>query len=268
MRYGKFIISLTISLLLATQLAFADRLEETFKKRIDANGFTNLSIQNVNGSIDISSWDKDEIEIVAYKKVYADDPDRAKHLMTMLKVEIVEDSERLNVQTVLPSPRKSHNNGFFSWLFNGGNSGTSISYELKVPRKIDLDVLSTNGGLSIEGCQGKMTFVTTNGKIKAEELSGSVKARSTNGSLNIQFVNVSDTDEMSFKTTNGSIKVYLPSNTNADIEARTTNGSIRCELPLMERYERSKRRLEAEMNDGGPLYYFKTTNGSVSILEY
>ena len=72
MRYGRLIISLTISLLFATQFVFADKLEETFKKRIDANGFTELSVQNVNGSIDISSWNKNEVEIVAYKKVYAE----------------------------------------------------------------------------------------------------------------------------------------------------------------------------------------------------
>ncbi len=268
MRYGKWIISLNILLLLTAQFVFADRLEETFKKRIDTNGFTGMSVQNVNGSIDITSWDKNEIEIIAYKKVYSNDPDRAKYLMDMLKVEIVEDGDRVNIQTILPKTSRNRNDGFFSWLFHGGNSGTSISYELRVPEKMDLDVRSTNGGLSIEGCSGQMTFATTNGKIKAEELSGSVKARSTNGSVYIQLVKVSKTDEMSFKTTNGSIKVYLPYNTNADVEARTTNGRIRCELPLTERYERSKKRLEAEINDGGPLYYFKTTNGSVSILEY
>lgn len=268
MRYGKSIITLAIFVLLARQTVFADRLEETFKKRLDANGFTALSIQNVNGSINVSSWDKKEVEIIAYKKVHATNPDRAKRLMSALKVEIEENGDKITVKSILPNSRKNQSNGFFSWLFSGGNSGTSISYEIKVPRKMDLNVRSTNGGLRIVGCGGEMVFATTNGKIKAEELSGSVKARSTNGSVYVQFVKVSKNDEMSFKTTNGSIKVYLPYNTDADIEARTTNGSIRCELPITERYERSKKRLEAEINDGGPLYYFKTTNGSISILEY
>ena len=94
-----------------------------------------------------------------------------------------------------------------------------------------------------------------------------MRAHSTNGSINVSMHKFSE-DEMSFKTTNGSIKLYLPYNTDADIEARTTNGSIRCELPMSERYTKSKRRLEGEINDGGSLIYMKTTNGSISVLEY
>jgi len=52
-----------------------------------------------------------------------------------------------------------------------------------------------------------------------------------------------------------------------DIKAKTTNGSIRCELPIDKSYSRSRKRLEGSINDGGPLIYIKTTNGSVKILE-
>lgn len=250
------------------QVVQATTLEEVFKKRLDASNFNEVVLENVNGSIDVACWKNDEIEIVAYKKVHANDSDRAQRLMDALEIGINEDGDRLIIETRLPKHRRGANDGFFSWLFNGGNSGTSVSYELKVPAKMDLDMHSTNGAVMVSECNGHMQLTTTNGKIRAEEVSGAIRAKSTNGSLNISMRKTLPDEEMGFRTTNGSIKLYLPHSIDADIEARTTNGRIRCELPLTESYEKSKRRLEGEINDGGPLIYLKTTNGSISILEY
>lgn len=263
-------ISLFISfftLALGLQFVQAATLEETFKKRLDASDYSNIIVQNVNGSISVSSWTNDEIEIVANKKVRADNMERARRLMDALKIDISDDGKSLLVETKLPRNRKGRNNGFFTWLFNGGNSGTSISYEIRVPKQMDMEIRSTNGSVTVNDCSGDIMLSTTNGKIRAEEMAGALRVRSTNGSLNISMRKV-DKKEMSFKTTNGSIKLYLPFKTEADIEARTTNGKIRCELPLSESYEKSKRRLEGELNNGGSLIYLKTTNGSISILEY
>ena len=250
------------------QLLKATTLEETFKKRLDASAFNEVKLENVNGSIEVSCWKNNEVEIVAYKKVHASGSDRAQKLMELLTIDVIEDGDLLVIETRLPRHRRGSSGGFFSWLFNGGSSGTSVSYELRVPEKMDMDVQSTNGTVSVMDCSGSIQLATTNGKIRAEEVSGALRAKSTNGSLNISMRKVTPNEEMSFKTTNGSIKLFLPSDVDADVEARTTNGHVRCELPLTKSYEKSKRRLEGEINNGGPLIYLKTTNGSISILEY
>ena len=268
MRHKASFWALLLTAVLGFQLLQAASLEETFKKRIDAKGFDRVRVQNVNGSIEVSSWAGDEIEIIAYKKVRADDAERAGRMMEALTVEVTENGGELNVETVFPKGRRGHSGGFFSWLFGGGSSGSSVSYEIKVPKKMNLDLHSTNGALTVTSSSGEMVLGTTNGKIRAEDISGTVRARTTNGSLNISMKEVTKNEEMNLKTTNGSVKLYLPSTINADIEARTTNGRIRCELPLSEGYNKSKRRLDGEINNGGPLIYIKTTNGSVSILEY
>lgn len=268
MTLKKVIILAAVILIAGFQLAGATTLEETFKKRLDASAFNEVKLDNVNGSIEVSCWKNDEVEIVAYKKVRANGTDRAQKLMELLTIDINEEGDLLIIETKLPKHRRGSSSGFFSWLFNGGSSGTSVSYEVRVPEKMDLDIQSTNGTVTATDCSGDIQLATTNGKIRAEEVSGSLRARSTNGSLNISMRKVTPNKEMGFKTTNGSIKLFLPSDVDADIEARTTNGRVRCELPLTESYEKSKRRLEGEINDGGPLIYLKTTNGSISILEY
>ena len=71
----------------------------------------------------------------------------------------------------------------------------------------------------------------------------------------------------SFFNTNGSIKIYLPEDINADIKARTTNGSINCDMNITDQFSRSKKKLDAVINDGGTYIYVKTTNGSIHIRE-
>jgi DUF4097 and DUF4098 domain-containing protein YvlB len=72
---------------------------------------------------------------------------------------------------------------------------------------------------------------------------------------------------MTFRTTNGSIKVYFPENLRADVEAKTTNGSVRTDFPIEVRGKVSKRRLKGKINGGGGRIVLHTTNGGIKILE-
>ncbi len=246
----------------------ARELEETFKKNISVDSATRLTVENRNGSIEVRSWDRDEIEIVAYKKVRADDRETAESLMDELKITILETGDEIEVITEYPDRHRKNNGGFFSWLMGGfGNTNYSVSYEIHVPKKFDLDIGSTNGRLEVLDCSGRMRLETTNGKVIADDVSGSLRCKTTNGSINVSMLEVNETEEMSFKSTNGSIKLYLPEKIDAEIRARTTNGSISCDLPITEKYSRSKKKLEAIINDGGLMIYLKTTNGSIRIRE-
>lgn len=249
-----------------TELSIAATLEETLKKRLPAENVKQVTLSNVNGSVQVTGWDKQEVEIIAYKKVRASDSEKARELLNKLEVEIVETSRDIEITTLLPR-RRDKGGGFFAWLFDITGTDVSVKYEIKVPFKMDLDVRSTNGSVQIDHCQGMIKLHTTNGKITGDKISGNIVAKTTNGQIEIEIVKIDPDEDMSLKTTNGSIRIYLPDDVNADIKAKTTNGSIRCELPLTERYEKSKRRLEGSINKGGPMIYLKTTNGSIKILE-
>ncbi len=264
----QIIILLFSSFLILTSLN-ARELEETFKKNISVEDAKRLTLDNRNGSIEVRSWDRDEVEIIAYKKVRADDRETAEKLLEELQISITERKDEIEVITDYPDHQRNRNNGgFFNWLMGGsGNRHYSVSYEIHVPKKFDLDIASTNGRLEILDCSGRIRLETTNGKIIADDVSGSVRAKTTNGSINVSMKDVIEQDEMSFSSTNGSIKLYLPENIDAEISARTTNGSISCDLPVSEKYSRSKKKLEAIINDGGMMIYIKTTNGSIRIRE-
>ena len=247
--------------------SYAERLEETFKKQIPAENITFLSIENQNGNIDVEGWDQNVIEITAYKRVRASDSELAQELMERLEIDVRISGDRVEVETILP---RDHNKdtGFLSWLFSGHSGSTaSVEYSVRIPVKMDLDLNSTNGEITLNKCEGQIDLHTTNGKIIADDIEGSLNCKSTNGSIKAYLNSINPKEDMNFKTTNGSIKLYLPPKTNADLEASTTNGSIQCDLPITSSRSQSRHKLYGEMNDGGPLIYMKTTNGSIRIYE-
>lgn len=249
----------------------ATEVEETFKKNIPVDGALRLTLENRNGDVEIRSWDKSEIGVTAVKKVRADSEQEAAKLLEMLQISISKTADAIEIITEHPSKRNRDrkNDGFFSWLMGSSGWGTSysVSYKIFVPENFDLDIASTNGEVTVMNCDGRMLLESTNGKINAHDVSGSVKCNTTNGSINASFLRVSESGEMSFVSTNGSIKLYLPEDTNAEIKARTTNGSINCDMNINERFEESRKRLDVVINDGGILIYLKTTNGSIHINE-
>jgi DUF4097 and DUF4098 domain-containing protein YvlB len=248
--------------------ACATSLDETFTKKIPAEKISSVEVYNQNGSIEVESWTENQIEIVAYKKVRASNHENAEELMKHLEIDIDQSGNNLRIETIHPRRNKDNDGGFLSWLFSlGSNSSASIDYVIKVPKKMDLDLNSTNGGLDVYNCEGMIDLKTTNGKIVAKDIKGSTNCKTTNGSIKVYLEKIYPKEDMTFKSTNGSIKVYLPDDTNADVEAKTTNGSISCDLPVKGNHRESKRHFYGEINDGGPLIYLKTTNGSIRIYE-
>lgn len=260
------ILTVLLIILAGCQLTFADRLEETFKKTIEVTGQEYFELSNRNGRIEVTGWDQSSISIEAEKEVRADDHEKAKRLLKELEIIIKKTDDKVIVYVKYPD-QKSGSGGFLSWLFNDNNWNASVDFKVFVPRKMNMDVSSTNGKLDIEGCQGKIDLETTNGDINADQMSGSVNCYTTNGSVNVRLDEVTDGQEMTYKTTNGSIRLYLPATINADIEAKTTNGRIDCDLPIKVYDVKSRKKIYGEINSGGPAIVMRTTNGNIKIRE-
>ncbi len=262
----QIILIIFFSLLIFHQTIFASTARDTFKKNINFKEGGFLSLSNSNGNVEIISWDKDEIEIVAYKEVKAKDRETADKLMERLEIDIRESDDEIIIETYFP--KGSSGGGFFGWLFGKGGASFSVEYEIKVPKKIDLNIYTTNGGIRVEEISGRLRIESTNGKINAREISGLTRCKTTNGSIRVEFDEVSDGDEMTFRTTNGSIKLYLPEDYGADdVELKTTNGHIDSDFPMSGSSGRkSKKRFRGSINEGTRELSCSTTNGNIYLL--
>ena len=265
-QFAHLILIILFSFLIFNQSVFASTARETFQKNINFSGGGYLNLSNSNGDVEIISWDKDEVEIIAYKEVRAEDRDTAVKLLERLQIEIREGEDEIVVETYYP--KGSSGKGFFGWLFGKGGASFSVEYKIKVPKNTDLNIYTSNGEVRVEEISGRLRLESTNGKIIARDISGLTRCKTTNGSIRVEFDEVREGEEMTFKTTNGSIKLYLPEDYGADdVELRTTNGHINCDFPMAGNSSRkSKKRFRGAISEGNRELSCLTTNGSIHLL--
>ncbi len=259
------LVPLAVALLAVTLAtnANAETLTDVFRKTVTVSPGVEISLVNTNGNVEVLTWDRDSVEIVAEKKVRSRGSTSAREALDAIEIRLDESSGGLDIETHLPSS----STGMMSWLF-GRHVDASVSYELRVPASAHLDVRTVNGSVSSDGPEGEQTLRSTNGRITVEDAGGSVRASTTNGSIKVEVVEAASDADIEASTTNGSITLHIPADLRGRIQARTVNGSVRTEIPVTLDGSASKRRLNADLNGGGAARIgLRTTNGSIRILE-
>lgn len=235
-----------------------------FSKTINFRPGGKAKIKTINGFVNMTSWNRNSIQIEAEIKVRASSRREADRILD--KVEIIIDRRGDRVTIEPDYPKRHRGDSFWDRMFGSGNRPV-VNFTIKVPRQTNPELRSTNGRLVVSDIEGDAVLKTTNGKIEAEGLKGSVDARTTNGSISVVIQHFRDDDQLDLSTTNGSIKLSLPSDVAADIKASTVNGSIRTDFPLKVQGRISRKRLNGEINGGGGMIDLSTVNGSISIRE-
>ena len=69
----------------------------------------------------------------------------------------------------------------------------------------------------------------------------------------------------SLRATNGSVRVRLPRDAAADVEAHTVNGSVECDFELGSGARVSRRNVEGRIGVGGARFELRTVNGSAHV---
>lgn len=251
-------LALVFAVYLATGVATGATLEETIEETVPFAAGSLLQVENTNGSIEISVWERGEVHIVAEKKVRTRGGQDPAEVLEALQVIIEQTSDGVRIDTEHPRRERG-------WWDRGVSS--SVDYRIQVPSDANLDVETVNGKVTVDGVHGDLTLGSTNGGITVEDSGGRVDARTTNGGIDIELREVVEGEDMSFRSTNGGITLALPGDARASVEARTTNGGIHTDFPVTVQGSFNRKRLEGEINGGGGRIELKTTNGRIKIRE-
>ena len=202
-----------------------------------------------NGGVKFIGENRRDVRIAARVQASADDDATAREIARQIRIF----TDGGQIRSEGPSHR-SHT----SW---------SVSYDVYVPSRTNLEANTENGGISAEQIQGEMNFEATNGGIHLSDVGGSVRARTTNGGV---IASLSGTtwqgQGLDMQTTNGGATVYVPRGYNALLETGTTNGGMRVDFPITVRGSLN-RRISTQLGSGGPKVRVITTNGGVHIAE-
>jgi DUF4097 and DUF4098 domain-containing protein YvlB len=229
-----------------------ERFEQTYP--LNANG--RISVDNVNGSIVIESWDRNEVKVEAVK--IANSRERLKEVE--IKVDAKPDS--LKIETEFGTWK----DGNRSWNCSG-YCRLEVQYKLMVPRTAMLNEIETvNGSVTISNMTNYTKASAVNGSVKATNLRGTAHIETVNGTSDVTFDRLDNSSRINLSTVNGRVNLIIPSDADATIKADTVNGSISNEFNLPVRKGKYVGRdLYGKLGDGSVKINLDSVNGGLSI---
>jgi DUF4097 and DUF4098 domain-containing protein YvlB len=272
-------------------------------KTFTVTGQPEVVLDTFDGSIEIHSWDRNEIEVEVEKRAME------QALLDEIKIDAQQQGDKIVVKITGPARADRHG------VTIGMHISPTARLRVAVPKNANINAMSGDGSIKAEAIEGKIVLRTSDGSITGTRLGGDIQVRSGDGSIRIDnttgkldletedgsvgvdarpsvlhlrtgdgSVRVSlepetvMTDNWDITTSDGSVVVTLPGLFNAELDAETRDGSVRVNHPLLddnrdarrdgegsdERRER-RRTLTAKMGEGGKILKIRSGDGTIRI---
>jgi hypothetical protein len=145
-------------------------------------------------------------------------------------------------------------------------SAGTVNGEMRV-RDLTSDVRAStvNGRVEVRNVGGPVRATTVNGGVDVSTRSGPVSASTVNGDIDVTMTSLTRTDDMSFTSVNGSVRVETPANLNADVSLETMRGSISSDFPVTLSGRFGPRNARGTIGRGGQEIKMRTLNGSIEL---
>ncbi len=206
-----------------------------------------FELQNVNGTVEVQGWDRNEVEVHAVKT--------AKQRETDLERVSIEVDARPNAVSV--TTRYPQNEGV----------EVAVEYTIHIPHDARVEHIGTvNGTLRISGLENVEDLHTVNGDIEVFEAGGNIHAHTTNGNVHLELAHAPDKSGATAETTNGSLVLAVPADLEAELEARCLNGNFYSELPITMESSQRPREVHGKLGHGGAPICLRTVNGGIRLI--
>jgi hypothetical protein len=178
------------------------------------------------------------------------------------------------VELKLHHPHK----GCFGFCFQ------SIRVELRVPRESDLNIHTGDGKLRADSIRGNLQLETNDGDIQIHDAEGSLHAETHDGNViadgQFDFMSVHTGDGnvesevkpsstpqpgWSFRTGDGNLRLRLPGEFGADLDAHTGDGHVNIDFPLTTAGSTHENSIRGKINGGGIPIELSTGDGNIAV---
>lgn len=259
------------------------------EKTFTLTGQPELTLHTGDGSIEVRSWDRNEIRLEIHRRAATTEE------ATALEVTTSQDGNRIVVDA--PDRQGPRTIRIGSWV------GESVSFVVRVPRQLLMDATTGDGSISLEDLEGRLTLRSGDGSIRGGRVQGDVSARTGDGSIALTdaagrvdldtgdgsvrlsgrldairvhtgdgsiTLDVLDGSQMagdwSIETGDGSMTIDLPARFSAEVDASSGDGSIRVNGNSADRGNGEDRgRLHTRLGAGGRTIVARTGDGSINI---
>jgi len=221
---------------------------QTFVKTFPLSSGGSFQLENINGSVRVEGWERNEVEVRAVKSSVNDPRD-----LERVKIEVCSQPGQVAVHTRYPQ---------------GQGVEVAVEYVVHVPSRVLLgNVETVNGSVIVRGVKGGGELRSVNGNVEVFDSSGRFNAKTTNGDLHLELRQLVDGGPMNIETVNGSVVLGLPSNARANLKILSMNGDFSSELPVTSTAGTpSSRAFRARLGSGGGQISVRTVNGGIRLV--
>ena len=242
--------------------SYADEWDKTFT----VSGKPELRVETDDASVTVRTWDQKSI---------AARVTTTRWKIGQGEVEVFERQAGDRVEITVRCPHRN-------FAFSLGNR--SIHVEIQVPRHIQVDIHTGDGGIHVSGLEGETRLRTGDGGIDADSLDGSLDAESGDGHLRVRGrldvlklhtgdgsieADVLPGSKMASgwraESGDGSVTIRLPADFSAELDAHTGDGNIQVDFPITLPGGRRDHDLRATLNGGGAPFAIRTGDGSIHV---
>jgi len=200
-----------------------------------------------NGGISVIGGDVDSMIVVARVAATGSTADEAAAFARQIQVEVTPTSVRAN------GPSTDDRRQWY------------VSFDVILPRGSEVAATTRNGGIYLEGLNGKVDAQAENGPVSIFQMGGDVTGRTENGPVIAELRGTKwDGAGLDLQTTNGPVTLSIASGYNAHVETGTVNGPMVIDFPVTVQ-GRITRRLSFDVGKGGAPVRAVTTNGPLVV---
>src|SRR5215813_10308770 len=160
-----------------------EELREEFHQTYPLSPTGRISLENINGGVQIKVWDQASVQVDAIKKAYR------QNRLNEAKILVNATAENIRIKTEYP-----YENQTFRSDDRRYDNPATVEYTLTVPRKAVLESIEmVNGSVDIDGVEGNVKASSINGRLGARGLMGEAKLSTINGPLQATFTQLDET---------------------------------------------------------------------------
>lgn len=206
------ILNLFLAMVLCVSAAIAQNTEPYMVKDFSGQQVNRLEVRTSGGSIKVNGGASAPKVRVFIRSNSWNTKLSAREIEERLENYILE--VKVSGGTLICSAKPKKEN--FSW--NNSNR-LSIGFEIDSPEKVDTDLATSGGSITLSTLNGNLGFKTSGGSMTLDALKGNIKGATSGGSIKMNQLS----GEIGLSTSGGSITAE---NSNGNMKLTTSGGSI------------------------------------------
>jgi DUF4097 and DUF4098 domain-containing protein YvlB len=237
-----------------------------------------MNIFNVNGSVQFLPSPDNMVHVLAEKTT------NSRGRADEVHYEVVQEGGNVTICAIWNDSSTCEANGYQSKRRNDRHdNNTTVKFTVRVPRDLrvgansvngsvtvrdvgaEVRATSVNGGVEVRNAAGRVRANTVNGAVDVNTSVGPVSAHTVNGNVEARMATLQGTDDMDFKTVNGSVTIIVPARFDAEFRFDTVHGGISSDFPMTLTGRFGPRHARGTIGAGGRDIRASAVNGSIEL---